>query len=294
MKKALLIYNPCSGSGRIDCKLEAVTRQLPVLGISARMHPLRRENQEQFLPLLRSPDVDFIIVAGGDGTLNSVVNLLLPNRPELPIGIIPAGTSNDFARCLGLPSTPAECLEVLAAGKAQAVDVGLINGERYFLSTCAGGMFAAVSFSTSQQLKRLLGLYAYYLKAAGDAVSLKPFTLKIATEAAIIEEEALLFLLSNGPHAGGFSNLVADASLVDGLLDILLIKSCSRLELIRLLRTALNPCQSLLGGPVVRSKARSCTIESIPSLPTTIDGEEGPHLPLRIELKTGRLRVLIP
>ena len=294
MKKALLIYNPRSGSRRIDRKLEAVTKQLAVLGISARVHPLRRESLDQLLPLLRSPECDFIIVAGGDGTLNSVVNLLLPNHSEIPIGLIPAGTSNDFARCLGLPATPAECLKVLAAGKAQAVDVGLINGERYFLSTCAGGMFTAASFSTSQRLKRLLGSYAYYLKAAGDAVSLKPFTIKIATAAGVIEEEALLFLLSNGPHAGGFSNLVADASLFDGLLDILLIKRCSRLELISLLRTALNPRQPLPEGPVVRLKARCCTIESIPSLPTTVDGEEGPHPPLRIELKTGRLQVLVP
>ncbi|MDS1029017.1 YegS/Rv2252/BmrU family lipid kinase [Bacillota bacterium LX-D] len=292
MERALLIYNPFSGDRGVVNRLDLIIRRLQEKNIF--IVPYRLNFRDSFLlvQLLQQEKFDFIIISGGDGTLNSVVNILLSNNIHLPIGLIPAGTCNDFARCLGLPTDLNLCLELILAGRTMAVDVGLINEKQYFLSSCAGGNFADVSFNTQNELKKHLGPFAYYLKALSEVTSIKSFNIKLETEQKTWEEEVLLFLVLNGKHAAGFSNLIDCADFTDGIMDIVLVKNCNHLEMASLFFKVLSS-DALNDKDVTIIRTSICNIYADSSIATSIDGEKGSDLPFNIRFLSKRLEILI-
>jgi len=112
--------------------------------------------------LLTEGSYKFVISSGGDGTLNFICNIIMKNNLSVPMGIIPAGTCNDFASILNIPTSVEECVDIILKGRTVDVDVGVVDDS--FLSSCAGGVFVDVSFSTEKNL----GALAYYLKALTD------------------------------------------------------------------------------------------------------------------------------
>ncbi|MDD2432730.1 MAG: YegS/Rv2252/BmrU family lipid kinase, partial [Clostridia bacterium] len=252
-----------------------------------------KNNNANFLATLELNKFDFVILSGGDGTLNTTINFLLKNNYNLPIGIIPAGTCNDFASSLGIPTNLVDCLKVIFSGKTLAVDLGLINDDLYFLNTCAGGLFVDVSFNTADELKRNFGPLAYYLKALGEVAHKKFFPLKITTESECLEVNALLFCILNGTHGGGFSNLLKDADISDGLMDIIIIKNCYHIDLANLFFRVLSQ-ESLNNKNALRIKAKECFIEGPNDVYLSIDGEKGPSLPVQAKFLHKTLKVFVP
>lgn len=280
MKKAILIYNPFSGDQNIPRKLDEIIKYCFSRDIL--LQPYRVDFGKDILPqIIRENEYSFAIISGGDGTLGIIVNLFLKNNIELPIGILPTGTCNDFANSLALPGNIIEGLKIITAGKTMKVDLGLINEEHYFLNTCGGGLFLDVSYNTEKELKKTLGPYAYYLKALSEVTHKNSFLLKIETEMEVIEENVLFFFILNGTHAGGFSNVVKDASLNDGLMDIVLIKDIAHIELASLfLRIFAH--DSINDKYARRLKAKSCGIKSDKNVILSVDGEKGPALPISV------------
>ena len=185
MKQAVLVFNPRSGkSGKLSPSLDSLVRSFSDRGIDVWPVLIEGDVSNNLAETLRQESFDLVVASGGDGTLNLVANVLLKTGFDLPMGIIPSGTSNDLAACLNLPGDLNECLDIIASGRSTVLDAGLINGQDYFLTTCAGGLFVNASFAASPKFKQYVGPLAYYLKAASEAVSINTFDLKLTTEEA--------------------------------------------------------------------------------------------------------------
>ena len=244
---------------------------------------------------MNSDIFDGIIVAGGDGTINSVVNCMFNAGLNIPIGIIPCGTSNDFAASIGLSGNISKCIGYIIKGKQKYVDIGILDGKNYFVGTCAGGIFVNVSYKTSNDFKRALGPTAYYIKALAEIGTFKPFNLSLELEdSEIIEKvETLLFFITNGSHAGGFTQLIQNADLNDGLMDIVIIKNCQNVELVNLLIKAVT--NNLLDDKnVIHIRAKKCKVDSDKPLVLSVDGEKGDELPVSFEVISNKLKIYVP
>jgi diacylglycerol kinase (ATP) len=292
MKKAIFVYNPTAGDHSISNKLDIVLKKFQEKGIHVQPFRVMTENDDFLLNILKENKFDFAFVSGGDGTLNHVVNTMLSNKIDIPIGIIPTGTSNDFARCLNLSHDINDCIDIILAGNTIGVDVGLINEKQYFLSTCAGGLFVDVSFSTHSELKRNFGPFAYYLKALSELKNIKSFKIKIKTDKEEIEEDVLLFLVLNGKHAAGFFNLVKEADFSDGLMDIVLIKNCNHIDLAGMFFNVLSN-DYLNNKNVMKLTTKSCTIKGNKQINLSVDGEKGDGLPVNISFINKAIRVFV-
>jgi YegS/Rv2252/BmrU family lipid kinase len=293
MKKGILFYNPKSGGQSILNKLDFILNKFQRNNMILQPYRLDINSNRNIIALVKEETFDFAVISGGDGTLNSIVNILLKNVPNLPLGIIPAGTCNDFARCLNLPNSLEKALNVIIRGKLSLVDVGLIDNSKYFLSSCSGGMFVDVSFNTEHELKKNFGPLAYYLKALSKAVNIKSFSLNIKTETQEFTEEVILFLVLNGKHAAGFSNIDDEADFTDGIMNVLLIKNCSRMDLANLFFKVLGH-KPFLDQYVTKIKAKKCSFTCTQNIDISIDGEQCDKIPTNIDFINKRLHVFIP
>lgn len=282
MKKALLIYNAISGDQSLPNKLDYMVYRFQTKGILLQPYRLNK-NHMQLVELLKSGQFDIVISSGGDGTINYVGNIILKEKLDVPIGVIPSGTCNDFASILNIPNKLDDCLDIILEGKTKKVDVGLVNDEKYFFSSFAGGAFVDVSFSTQNELKKTFGPFAYYLKALSEVRSLKSFRMKFETDDEIIEEEILLFFILNGVQAGGFNNLIKDADYADGLMDVVIIKNCNPIDVTSLFFKVVGKGIPEDNKNVIKLKTKRCFIESYDDIAVAIDGEEGCCLPANIE-----------
>ncbi|MDP2930153.1 MAG: lipid kinase, partial [bacterium] len=167
-----------------------------------------------------------------------------------------------------------------------------INEDKYFLSTCAGGIFVDASYRTHSELKKNFGPFAYYLKALTELKSIKPFKLKIKTDTDNIDEKVLLFVILNGKHAAGFPNFSNDADFSDGMMDIVMIKNCLHIDLAGLFLKVLSN-SSLKDKNVTTLKTSSCVIEGSSDIALSVDGEKGPNLPINVRFINKALNVFV-
>ena len=164
MKSFLLIYNPVAGDGYFKYRLDSFVAEMQAR--QCWIMPVRtggKDDMPRLVALAKEFPFTGILVAGGDGTVHEVVNSMLTEDLDLPLGIIPSGTSNDLSSFLGLVNDIPQCAELFAAGCAQPVDIGVVNG-RYFLNVASAGLLTGVAHTVDQSLKSTLGKAAYYLK----------------------------------------------------------------------------------------------------------------------------------
>jgi YegS/Rv2252/BmrU family lipid kinase len=293
LDKLLLVYNPKSGNRNVPKKLDYIIQQFMENDIIVVPYRTSFDNRENLNKLIVSGDYSSVVVSGGDGTVAGVVNTMINNGIDIPLGIIPAGTCNDFARSLGLPSDMKKCIDVILNGYFDEVDAGLINDQLYFLNTCAGGNFVDASFNTSTELKKNIGPLAYYMKALGEVTQIKPMNLKITTDDEVIQDDFILFLIQNGRHAAGFSNLNKSADLCDGYMDILLVNNCPAIELPGLLLKVLGN-DFINDRNVTWLRTRKCSIEGDTDSALSLDGEKWGSLPIKVEFLNRILKVFVP
>lgn len=290
MKKAILIYNPLSGARFIASKLNYIFEKFQEKNILIQPYILDVAKQSELINLIKSESYSFVIVAGGDGTVNFVANVLIMTELDIPLGVIPAGTCNDFAACINVPAKFEQSLDIILKGKVRQIDVGLLNKEKYFLNSYAGGVFADISFKTEDELKKSLGAFAYYIKALSEVKNIRSFNLRIKTDKEEIKEEAILFFISNGKNVAGLSNVIKKANISDGMMDIAIIKKCSHIDLVALFFKILNGTQES-DSNVRLLRVKKCLIESDREIQITVDGEKGDPLPVVVEVKNKILKV---
>lgn len=285
MKSAVLLYNPQSGRGKIDFRVEEICTVFRAYGYDI------RPQQIDFAanPFDSNETLSLMVVAGGDGTLNFALNAMKRKGLDIPFGVIPAGTANDFAGALGMSRHPLEAARQIAQGVEERVDCGCVNG-LYFVNVFSFGIFTTTSQRTPDGIKHRIGKLAYIIEGVKEVSSMHAVPLEIEADGERFDLRSLMVLIFNGETAGGF-RLARRASIKDGLLDCILLEKRDPL------RSALAMGQYLLGGnpKIVRHlRARQIEIRSTVNEPTDVDGQPGAEFPLHITCQAGGLRMICP
>jgi lipid kinase YegS len=231
-----------------------------------------------------------VVAVGGDGTVNEVVNGLAGSR--VPLGVIPVGTANDFARQMGIPEDPNHAMDIILRQPAREMDVGEVNG-RVFLNVSTGGVGAETTAETSPAAKERLGALAYALTGMKKLGGLRPRRGYFSGPGFEFRGEWLLFAVGNGRITGGGTAITPHASVRDGLLDLCVIEAVPRAEFARL--TLLIRKGEHLGHPAVRyAQLPELTVESSRAMAVNVDGEPVNARRLRYRAIPGGLMVHLP
>lgn len=290
MKKVKLIYNPYSGENLIISKLDTVISIHQQAGYI--VVPYRIKKDQSILVAfedIKDGDYSYILVAGGDGTVDSVVNAMAKSGISLPIAILPVGTANDFAKFLGIPFDISKACKQIINSHVTTVDLGSIN-DKYFVNVASTGLFTDVSQKTDVNLKNTIGKLAYYLKGLEELPNFRRLKVKIESNEMSFNGEMYFLLIFNGKTAGNF-NLATRASATDGLLDVIVFKAIPIYELIPLFIKVLRG-EHLDSDNVLYFKTDNLFIECEENIVTDIDGEKGPDFPLEIKCIKGGLKIL--
>ena len=285
MKRAVFLYNKQSGKGRIGGKVDAICEIFREAGYA--IEPVAIDFEVN--PFDGRETIDLMVVAGGDGTVNFALNAMKRKGLDIPLGVIPAGTANDFAGALGMSSDPLEAARQIAFGSVDRVDCGRVN-DRYFVNVLSFGLFTTTSQHTSDASKHRIGKLAYLIEGAKEFRSMHAVPLEVAADGQAFGLDSLIVLVFNGETAGGF-RLARRASVKDGLFD------CLMLEKKNLLRSTWAMIRYLLGGSpkIIRQlQVRELDIRSTIDEPTDVDGQKGAEFPLHIECLAGGLQVMAP
>ncbi|SIR66858.1 diacylglycerol kinase (ATP) [Paenibacillus macquariensis] len=291
MKRARLIYNPTSGREEMKRRLADILQRLDKGGIETSVHATTGEGdatREAAEAVERG--YDLIIAAGGDGTLYEVVNGMAGKENLPPLGLFPLGTTNDFARGLGIPKNWEDYCDLIIRQETRPIDVGKAN-DRYFINIAGGGTLTELTYDVPSKLKTLIGQLAYYLKGIEKMVSLSPQELFIkANGQPDIHDEFMLFLIANTNSVGGFEKLAPDARIDDGLFDVIALKNCNLPEFVRVVRMALRG-EHLKDKKVIHFQTDYMEVTSPGQVLLNLDGELGGSLPGTFQMLKQHMRI---
>ena len=214
-KKNLIIMNPCSGKKKANKFLTDIVDLFTKDGYMNTVLTTLKQGDGTVYAKEYARDYDLITCIGGDGTFNEVVAGLLENDIDVPIGYIPAGSTNDFASSLNLSSGIVKAAEDIVKGERVPLDIGSFNG-RKFSYVASFGAFTQTSYSTPQSVKNMLGHLAYVLEGAASITSIRPEHLKIEADGKIYELILLSLKYSNSP--GSISRMIS-ASITSNATD---------------------------------------------------------------------------
>lgn len=289
MKKVRFIYNPYSGENIILNEIDNVIRMHQEKGYQIVPYRIQQgQGIEEALDIIDS-SYEYILIAGGDGSVDSLVNAMMQKRIDLPIGILPVGTANDFGKFLGIPQDITEACTQILSSKPKGVDIGVVN-DKYFVNVASSGLFTDVSQKTDINLKNTIGKLAYYLKGLEEIPNLKKLKVKLKSKEMTYDGEMYLFLVFNGQTAGNFK-LATRADVSDGYLDVIMIKAVAIRDILPLFIKMLKG-EHLDSDKVIYFKTEEVTIESKEDIVTDIDGEKGPEFPLNIKCMKHGIKVL--
>lgn len=278
MKRARIIYNPTAGREIIRKHLAEILEKLEVAGYETSCHATTAEGDAiAAAKTAVARGFDVVIAAGGDGTLNEVIAGVSPFEKRPTIGLIPTGTTNDFARALKIPRDIEDAVDIIIQGKTVPVDVGMMN-DRHFINIAGGGRMTELTYDVPSKLKTVLGQLAYYLKGIEMLPSIHSSHVKIEYDGQVFEDEAMMFLVGLTNSVGGFEKLAPDSSINDGKFTLLILKKCNIAEFIRIVSLALRG-EHLDDPLVISSKAEKITVTSNEEVLLNLDGEYGGVLP---------------
>ncbi len=285
MRHILFLYNPRAGRGGVVHAANAIIAELSRGGAVVESAPLDFSTN----PFDAHSTADTVVVAGGDGSLNYVINAMAARNLNLKIGLIPVGTANDFANAIGISHNPLRAATQILSGSEKPIDCGVVNGTRW-INIFSFGIFTTTSQRTPAIRKRRLGRLAYIIEGIGELWHRHPIPLHIVADGEESEVEALMLLALNGRTAGGF-RLAPRSSLQDGMLDCLILLNGNLLSVI------FTMIRFLLGGSpsgLIQLRTSHLRIDSSVDEPTDVDGERGARFPLDIKLLAGALRMIVP
>ena len=229
----------------------------------------------------------YVVAAGGDGTVNEVVNGIAGTGVGL--GILPVGTMNVLASELGIPSDLDAAWSVIRGGYTRKIDLARAN-ERYFIQLAGVGLDAQVVEETSAEFKRNFGPLSYVISAAQIALRKPP---RLVVEVDGEQQEGSFVLIGNGRYYGGPFVVFKDAQIDDGLLDVLIFKNLGYLDIAKYLGTLLLGKHTELAD-VSYFQTRKLRVTSDEKVPVEVDGEVIGHLPVTLEISSRKMEVLVP
>jgi YegS/Rv2252/BmrU family lipid kinase len=293
LNKIRLIYNPASGDRSFRNKLDLVVDEFQREGYQVIPYKtLGADDVERGVRLTQDDEYSAIAVAGGDGTINKVINAMVAIGIDLPVGIFPWGTANDLAAYFGIQRDIKKCCRNMIGGKIRKADLGKIN-DKYFINVAAGGLLTDVSQKIDINLKNTLGKLAYYIKGIEQLPNFKPISAEFVTPTRVINEKIYLFMVLNGCSAGGFNQLAKDALIDDGKLDVIAVRACPLIELLGLFIKILRG-EHLSDSNLIYLRTDKLRINCLTHVETDVDGEPGPLFPVDISIIPGVMRFFVP
>jgi diacylglycerol kinase (ATP) len=293
MKTARIIYNPTSGREAFKESLAEVLECLEVGGYITSTHATTcAGDATQAAAKACDLGFDLIVAAGGDGTVNEVVNGMAAYDERPALGIIPMGTVNDFAKALHIPPTIDEAVEMIVSGRSARIDIGRMNS-KYFINIAGGGKITEVSYEAPSKLKSIIGPLAYYVKGIEMLPKIRSTNVKIEYDDNVFEGKVMLFMLGLTNSIGGFEKLVPDARLNDGKFTLIIVEEASLAEIGHIMTLATRG-EHLKHPKVHFFKAEEVDISSFEEVHLNLDGEFGGVLPAHFINLKEHLEVRVP
>lgn len=273
-KKLLFVFNPHSGKGQIRNKLLEIVDIFVKTGYEVQIHPTQEPGDARGLVKKRAGKFELVVCSGGDGTLDEVVSGMMQREKRVPIGYIPAGSTNDFAVSLKLSKNMAEAARTSVLGAPFRCDVGNMNG-KFFVYIAAFGLFTDVSYGTPQEWKNILGHAAYLLEGAKSLTGIKSYPMAVECNGEIIKGEFIFGMITNSTSVGGFKNMTGtNVELDDGLFEVTLIKKPKNpMELSEILVSLTSRKDET--ELIYSAKAAHLSLSSEEEVAWTLDGEFG-------------------
>ena len=274
MKKLLFVFNPLAGKGLIKSHLCNIIDIFTKGGYEVTCYPTQAplDGYQKILEMGRS--YDLICTSGGDGTLSEAVKALITFENKIPLGYIPAGSTNDFAQSLGIAKKMEEAAQDIIDGVFFDCDIGKFN-DNFYVYVAGFGAFTDVSYETPQTSKNIFGHAAYIAEALKRIPKIQGYQMKIEHDGEVIEGNFILGLISNSLSIAGMKKLVAKGVCFDdGLFEVILVKTPTNvMELQRLITDAtFNRLESQY---FISFKTSHLKITSEDEIAWTLDGEAG-------------------
>jgi diacylglycerol kinase (ATP) len=293
MEKTCIILNPAAGKAR---DLEDVVARLSRVPNGEIRISNKPGSAARFASAALRKGFDLVVAAGGDGTLNEVVNGVGENLGDARLGLIPLGTGNDFARTIGVPDDIEAAIDLIVIGETREVDLVRVTSDevRYFVNVSAGGFSGLVDEKLTPEMKKIWGPLAYLRGAAAALSDLRAYRTTLALD----NSESLTLdlynvVVANGRYVAGGTLIAPEASIDDGLLDIVLIPQRSAPEL-ALLAAQVALGTHLTSEAIVFRRAAQLTVNSKPGMWFNVDGELVGNEPARFEILPRALRFIAP
>lgn len=292
MKKLLFIYNMHAGQKKIITNLADIVDIFTKGGYEVTAYPTQESGDAIQKTMERAGSFDLVVCSGGDGTLDEVVTGMMKCRKKVPIGYIPAGSTNDFASSLGIPKQMREAAASIAGGTVYSCDIGKMN-DGYFVYVGAFGAFTEVSYKTSQDAKNMLGHMAYVLEGMKSLSALKSWEMSFHAKEMQGQGMFLYGMITNSNSVGGFKGITGhNVDLNDGMFEVTLIRMPENIiEYPEIVNALLTGEPSSL---VITFKTARVEFFSEEEVPWTRDGEfGGNHTHVVIENLHGALPILL-
>ena len=292
MKKVKFVYNPNSGEKKIIGQLDNIIKIYQENNYT--LIPYRLNIEESVSKSLEDIDdtYDHLIVAGGDGTADMVLNAMKSLDINIPIGILPTGTANDFARALQIPFDLEEATKNIINSRPKKIDIGKIN-HKYFINVASAGMLTDVSQRINKDFKNSIGKVSYYIKGIEEALYMRKFAINVTSDEINYSGDMYLMLIFNGKTAGNI-NLAYKAEVDDGYLDVIIFKAMPIPKSIPVLISVLRGehLDHYNENELLYFKTKRLEIQCEDDLITDIDGEKGPDFPLTVECIKDGIEIL--
>ena len=272
MKKMLFVMNPYSGMRRASKYLADVIAMFNQADYETIVHMTRGQGDATKIVAEKARDMDLIVCCGGDGTFNETISGILLAGADVPVGYIPAGSTNDFAASLKLSGNVIQAAQDILDGVPVPYDVGKF-GSRYFSYVASFGAFTRASYLTPQSIKNALGHTAYVLEGISELSQIRNEHVRLEIDGRVVEDDFLFGAISNSTSVGGILTLSPDmVDLADGQLEILLVRAPRNLteitECIQAVQTQKYNCSM-----ITFQSAKEVRIFANPEMPWTLDGE---------------------
>ena len=288
MKRVCILYNTQAGHGKIARKIDDIAAIFAQAGYEPLPTHLRF-GENPFDGFAEQPDM--VVVCGGDGTINYVINSMKARSLDIPLGIIPAGTANDFAGAVGMASDHLKAARQIVEGHIERLDCGRVN-DLYFINVFSFGMFTTTSQHTSDAVKHRFGKLAYLVEGAKEFFTSKPTPLHVEYEGGeAFDVQSVITLVFNGETAGRF-RLARRASVRDGIFDCVIMRRCNIFAM--LWAMLLYLLDGRPNFPIRHIRSSHIEMRSPLSPTTDMDGQRSADFPLTIECVAGGVAVVCP
>jgi len=277
--KCIYIFNPQSGNKKHNKMKDYITKKLLSKYDIVDIKPTEKRGDAERFAKEACGVYDAIIVAGGDGTLNEIINGIANQEVRPKIGYIPAGTTNVVAHSLKIPKNIKKAIKIILNENTMSCDIFKVN-QKYGIYVCAFGLFTASSYSTNQKEKNIFGKLAYYFSGIKELGTTKKFKFTLKSDELELKKDIILGIIANGKYVSGFK-INKDSTFNNGLVNLIIFHEKNKKSVS--LKTLFTILKLFLFGVTSIKKVKNCSviklnkfrIEFEDNIPINVDGEKG-------------------